>query len=430
MGALRRFLGLETRASPPAPAVKASDPFLASYFGLGWNGRQYASPDEAVQCIAVAARCVSLIAEGLASLPLNVLRLTEDGGREPAPDHYLMPLLNSVSNDRATAFSVREGLVRDVATWGNGFARQHIDGRGRVIAIDHLPHPWVGIERLPSGRLRFRVTDPVHGTIVLTQDETVHLRYATRDGFIGVSPLQWAGAAIGLVVGQADLAQSQVDRGFTPDLSFETDASFFSAAQGNQAASPYGHDMAENAFQRLKKQLHERVQRLRNEPFTLLLEGGLTAKPLAPSGREAQFHESRLTGMEDVARLYGVPLSVVGLGKNASYGSLSEESRALVRDCFTPWARRIETELMRSLLTTESRRQFVIEHDLTGLLRGDLAARFAAYREGIEATVLCPNDARRMEGLPPRPGGNLYANPNTTPAAPPQQQVPPANAAA
>ncbi|WP_281413433.1 phage portal protein [Microvirga sp.] len=78
---------------------------------------------------------------------------------------------------------------------------------------------------------------------------------------------------------------------------------------------------------------------------SLLLEAGLKAKLLAAPGREQQFHEARVLSLEDVARIYGVPLSVVGLGKNASYGSLTEESRALRQNCFAPWAGRVEAQL-------------------------------------------------------------------------------------
>jgi hypothetical protein len=43
-----------------------------------------------------------------------------------------------------------------------------------------------------------------------------------------------------------------------------------------------------------------------------------------------------------------------------------------VQNCFAPWARRVEAQLQLALLTDEGRRQYVLEHDLTGLLRGDL----------------------------------------------------------
>lgn len=228
---------------------------------------------------------------------------------------------------------------------------------------------------------------------------------------MGVGPLEWAGMAVGLAVEHSHLSHEQATGGLLPFLSFETDATFMETNNGN---SPTG-DMGDMAFKRLKDQLTERVEKMRYSKSPLLLEGGLTAKPISTTGQEAQFHEHRLTSMEDIARIFGVPLSVVGLGRNSSYGSLAEESRALVQNCLTPWARRIEQELMRSLLTAEGRRQYAIEHDLSGLLRGDPAARFAMYREGIEATILSPNEARRMEGMRPREGGDSFNNPNTTP---------------
>ena len=353
MGFLDRLRGRETR-STTALAIKASDPFLGEYFGLSRAGRAIASPDEAVACLAVAARCVSLIAEGLAALPLRVYRWDQDGGRVLAPTHSLDVLLNDVANPGASAFTVREALVADVLTHGNGYLRQEIDGRGRVAALYYVPRAWVGVERLSSGRLRYRVADPIRGTQVYTADEIIHLRYRSRDGVMGVSPLGWAGSAVGLAVAQADLAQSQTARGFCPDLAFSTEAQF------------PGDDKGDSAFKRLKDQLSERLGKMGDRPTALLLEAGLKAQQLAPSGREAQFHETRQAGLADIARIYGVPSAVLGLGAQASYGSLTEESRALVQNCFRPWARRIESELMRTALTADGRRNFTIEHDMAG----------------------------------------------------------------
>lgn len=414
MGFLDRLMRRETRSLPAAP-VKASDPYLAEYFGLRGGGAmgRYASPDEAVATLAVAARCISLISEGLAALPLRAYRWTEDGGREIADTHPLDVLLNDVPNPSTSAFMLREGLVADVLTSGNGYLRQEIDARGRVSALHYLPRGTVGVERFVSGRLRYRVSEYGRTTFVLTQDEVVHLRYRTRDGVMGISPLQWAGLAVGLSVAQSELAQQQIDRGFVPDVSFETDAAFL--AEGRSA--PNDDNRSENAFKRLKEQLAERMRKKRTDPtLPLLLEGGLKANVLTTSGREAQFHEMRLRGMADVATLFGVPLSVLGLGTQASYGSLTEESRALVRDCYRPWARRIEGELIRSLLTREGRRSFTLAHDLSGLEDGDRAERFATYATAIQNEIYCPDECRIMEGRSRRPDGqgSKFRNPATT----------------
>lgn len=404
MGFLDRLTRRETRSTPALPAggIASSDPFLMTVLGLDRGGRNFAGGEEVLSTVAVAARCVGLISEGLASLPLRVRRWADDGGSTIAPTHPLDALLNDVPNPSTSAFMMREGLVADVLTHGNGFLRQEIDGRGRVSALHYMPWRMTGVERLQTGRLRYRFTDPVLGTQVFTQEEVVHLRYRTRDGVIGISPLAWAGNAIGLAVSQTALAHEQVDRGFASDVAFTMDGSF-----GD-------NDQSKAAFQRLKDQLTERMNKLRRIGSPLVLEAGLKPSPLNVNGREAQFMEARLRGMADVAAVFGVPLSVLGLGTHASYGSLTEESRALARDCFRPWARRIESELVRSLLTTEGRRTFTIAHDMSGLLAGDMRERFTAYQLARQAEVLSSNECRAMEGLPPRPGGDEFSNPATS----------------
>lgn len=393
MGMLSRLMGSERRDAPPQE-VKASDPYLMDFLGYGRGGGAgvgFASPEQALSHLGVAARCTALIAESLAALPLVVYRRMDDGGREEARGHPLMRVLNEDANDLMPAFSLREALVRDVLMTGNGYGRPTFDGRGRIVSLDYLPTRTIGVEQLRTGRLRYRHSDPFRGTTVYTADEIVHLRYASRDGVMGVSPLGWAHGAVGLALAQSDLAHSQVERGFVPDLSFEMKEGLDTGEKGNAA------------FNRLKDQLRRAVGSLRDRGRPLLLEGGLTAKPLASSGREAQFHESRISGLEDVARIYGVPLSVVGLGNRASYGSLKEESAALVRDCLQPWAARIEGHLNLALLSAEGRRLYRIEHDLSGLQRGDLQSRLEAYRTGIDATVFSPEQCRRWEGMSSKP---------------------------
>ena len=92
--------------------------------------------------------------------------------------------------------------------------------------------------------------------------------------------------------------------------------------------------------------------------------------------------------LEDIASCFGVPLSVVGLGRNASYGSLTEEARALVALCLAPWARRIESQLIARPAECRGPQDSIIEHDMTGLLRGDWAARMSAYKVGVESRDL------------------------------------------
>ncbi|WP_238257173.1 phage portal protein [Methylorubrum podarium] len=390
---------------------------MAQFLGFG-RASGWGAPEQALSQLGVAARCTSLIAESLAALPLTVFELHEDGGREEARSHPLTAVLNDAANDRMPAFHLREALARDVLMGGNGYAHTIRDGRGRVAALDYMPARMVGVEQLSSGRLRYRWTHPTRGTLILLEEEVAHLRYASADGILGRSPLAWAHGAVGLAMAQSELAQIQVDRGFVPDVSFETDLSFGREDDATSNA----------AFNRLKRQLTERLRGARSEILPLMLESGLKAKPLAVSGREAQFHESRMAGLEDVARIYGVPLSVVGLGNPSSYGSLKEEGAALVRNCLAPWAARIEAQLNLSLLSTEGRRRYRIEHDLSGLLRGSLQERVTAWQVGITNSMFTPQEVRRWEGLSSEPpNGEVLIQPmNMGEHGRPPQEPPPA----
>lgn len=396
MGFLSRLLGLEKR---DASALAVPDSYLAPYLPLlpGSFNSHFVSPDQAVSVLAVAARCIGLISEGLASLPLTVYRRLEEGGREAVESNPLHRLLNEAVNDSMTAFEFRELLGRDLTTYGNAYARIVRDGRGAVQELHYLAWGGVGVERLTTGRLRYRYSDPLTGrNAVYLPEEIIHLRCFSKDGLLGVSPLMRSAGAVSLAMAQADLAEAQTSRGFVPDLSFETQEGFGTEEQ------------AEAAFQRLKRQLTERVRRMNRDAHPLLLEAGLTAKPLAAPGREQEFQAARVLSLEDIARIYGVPLSVVGFGKNASYGSLTEESRALRQNCFSPWARRMEAQLQLALLSDEGRRSYAIEHDLSGLERGDLLARLQAYKIGIETEVFSPNEVRVWEGMNRREGGDTF----------------------
>lgn len=402
MGWFSRWWGGEKRdASGAIP-----DAYLAPYLPLlppGALNSRLVSPEHAVSVLAVAARCIGLISEGLASLPCVVYRRLDDGGREPVESHPVHRLLNDACNDQMTSFELRELLLRDLTTNGNAYARIVRDGRGAVQELHYLAFGGIGVERLTTGRLRYRYSDPLTGrNDVYLPEEIIHLRCFSKDGLIGVSPLMRSAGAVSLAMAQAELAEAQASRGFVTDMAFETKETF-----NNQ-------DIGETAFRRLKDQLTERLRKMNRDPQALLLENGLTAKPLAAPGREQQFHELRVLSLEDIARVFGVPLSVLGLGKNASYGSLTEEGRALRQNCFAPWSRRVESFLQLALLSHEGRRELVIEHDLSGLERGDMLARLQAYEIGIRSEIWNPNEVRIWEGMSRREGGDTFRNPSVS----------------
>jgi len=127
---------------------------------------------------------------------------------------------------------------------------------------------------------------------------------------------------------------------------------------------------------------------------------------------DAQFLEQRKLANEDVARIFNCPPTSVGITDKATYSNTEQEATMLIQNCLGPLAGRIEAAMHRCLLTDAGRRSLYVEHDLDGLLRGDVKSRFDAYRVARESGIYSVNDIRRRENEPPiGPEGDTYNQP-------------------
>lgn len=380
----------ETRMADP---ITASDPYLAEWFGLR-GAHASVQPDALLSNSAVAVRCVNLRSEMLASVGLFVFRRTADGGRERADDLSLYPVLHDLMNPQMTAYEGREFLIRSLDLHGNAFARIERDTRGAVVALYPLAPGIVTVERLASGRLRYRVSEPAGGVTILLQEEVLHIRGPSRDGMMGVSAIQFGRGAMGLRISQAETASALVENGLRPS-----------------GVMSYDERIDATARTKIREAVSERLQGSANAGQLLIMDGGAKYTPLAWSAEDAEFLASQKLSNEDVARLFGVPPTSVGITDKATYSNTEQEARSLVANCLGPLASRVESAMLRCLLTDESRRTLYIEHDLAALLKGDVQARFEAYRIGREIGVFSPNDIRRRENETPIIGGDVYHQP-------------------
>lgn len=385
MGILSRIFGNRAEAR----SVKSSDPYLAEHFGLPVNGGANVTPDIVLSSLAVAHRCVAIRSELMASVPLHVYRRTANGGRERASDHPLYRVLHDMANPNQSAFEVREWAIRCLDLHGNAYLRLERNSAGQVTALYPLPPLSVGVEKLESGRLRYRVSGERGGAYVLLQDEVLHLRGPSKDGAIGLSPVSMARGALGLAITQNDMASGLMGNAMRPSGIL----SYPNMLSPDAAASIRG--TAESNFAGAK-----------NAGKLMILDGGAKFERIAFTPEDAEFLASRKLANEDVARIFGLPPTTVGITDRATYSNTEQEGRALVQNALGPLASRIEAAIARCCLTEAGRRAYYAEHDLSGLLRGDVKSRFEAYRMGREIGLFSANDIARMENMPPVDGGD------------------------
>lgn len=389
MGRLRRLLGLEKRSADPT-GVRLSDPYLASVFGMPHGSGPLVTPESAQAQVATLFACVNLISSALAGANLEVLE-RHSGGLEPVDDPDLLHLLNSEPNEGQTAFEAREMLLRDLLLTGDGnaYARVEHDGRGRLSALRPYPAGWITVERVrTTGRLRYRITNPAGGSQVLIAEEMMHVRGPTRDALLGKGPIALASGAVALVMAQSDVAKTQAERGFLPLLSFQTPG-----------------ELSQDQYDRLRDGLAQMINSMGRRNVPLVAESNMKAERLSATSQEADFMAARKLGLQDIARLYNIPLSTVGLAERAPYATAEAEARAFVNHALRPWAKRLEQALVRAVFSPERRRRIVIKHDLDELSLGDIEDRFKAYAVAVTNSILCPDEVRDVEGWGPRPDG-------------------------
>lgn len=145
-----------------------------------------------------------------------------------------------------------------------------------------------------------------------------------------------------------------------------------------------------------------------------ILQDYMSFQPFALTSQELQFIEGLKLSVEQIASMLNLSKARLNATQDSAVRSnLEQQAKEHVTSTLTPLCRRWEQEIQRKLLSDRERqtRSHCVRFDFRELLRGDSQARFSSYQVGIQNGILSPNDCRRMEDLPPVPGGDRYFAP-------------------
>lgn len=394
MGILER-LGLKRQRGEPKNKYEGND--FSLLFGRTTSGKTV-NERTALQTTAVYA-CVRILSETIASLPLHVYRYTE-GGKTKDTEHALYTLLHDEPNPDMTSFVFRETLMSHLLIWGNAYSQILRDRSGQVIGLYPLLPDQMSVHRSEKGKLfyvynRYEEDNPnfqEKGSIVLSQEEVLHIPGLGFDGLIGYSPIALAKNAVGMTLACEEYG-----------------ASFF----GN-GANPGGvleHPGILKDPAKVRDSWNAVYQGTRNAHKVAVLEEGMSYKQIGIPPEEAQFLETRKFQINEIARLFRIPPHMVGDLEKSSFSNIEQQSLEFVKYTLDPWVVRFEQALKKSLLLPEEKKTHFIKFNVDGLLRGDYQSRMNGYAIGRQNGWLSTNDIRELEELnpiSPEEGGDLY----------------------
>lgn len=340
----------------------------------------------AMRSTAVFA-CVRILAETIASLPLSVYRRLPGGGKGRAQDHYLYPILHDMANPEMTSFELREALMGHLALWGNAYAEIQRDGGGRVITLWPLRPDRMRVTR-EDKKITYRYQSPKGEEVVLFSNQVLHIRGLSPDGLIGYSPIRMCCEAIGLALATEEFG-----------------ARFFGNDARPGVVLKHPQKLSDVAYNRLKESWNEQHQGLSNAHRAAILEEGIDIKEIGIPPEDAQFLQTREFQLEEIARIFRVPLHLVGDLKHATFSNIEHQSIEFVVHTIRPWLVRWEQAINARLLGETERRTYFAEHLVDGLLRGDAKARNEALAIQRQNGIINADEWREIENMNPQPDG-------------------------
>lgn len=326
---------------------------------------------------------VSLISDTIATLPVDSY-IRQDGTRRPYRPRPAWVDQPDVDMTRQAHY---QQVLVSLLVNGNSYTRIFRNGSGDVVNLVVLDPLTVTVRRSALGRKIF-IVDNEDKT--LSSDEIIHITDLIQPGSLtGLSRVERLKEALGLSSAMQTFAARFFGTGATTQGIIEFPGNL-TPEQAKQLRD--GFDSAHRGFRRAHK--------------TGVLSGGATYKQTTVPNDAAQFLESRRFSVEEIARAFNIPLSMMGVPGTQSYASVEQNAIQFVVHTLRPYIEKLEWAYSR-LLPVEAFLKFNVD----GLLRGDFNSRITAYSTGLQAGFMSVNDVRKLEDMSPTDGGDQYRVP-------------------
>ncbi len=363
---------------------------------------------QAVQAMKLPAvnACIEIISDSIAKMPIYMM---QSQTRERLPNHRILDLLAGRPTEALTAFDYRKLMESRRITYGNAYALILRGEWGEPKELLPIAPGYMQPVLDDNGRLWYVGINPKTKEYrKFWAADVLHYKAFTSDGLEGISYLRRGAETIEAALQAQKYEISFYKNGaqLTGVLTTETDL----------ASTKYKTDAPS-----IKTQIREEWARIHSgadNAFRIaVLDHGLKYTPITSTNRDAQFIESKSASIEDIGRLFNIPLYKLGVGKQ-TYSSNEQAAIEYMQRTLAPIVSEYEQEdSYKLLLSSEREKGLQIRRNMMGELRGDWAARAAWYKAMREIGAYSIDDIRALEDLQDVPGGaERYASLNYVPA--------------
>jgi HK97 family phage portal protein len=329
--------------------------------------------------------CVNLLADSVATLPLDVYRRGERTPLANTPRWLEHPSADFELHDWLYAAMASlllrgncYGLITDRA--GAGLLPTQVD----------LANPdQASVTTDDNGRPSYRI-----GGVEQDTADVWHVKaYPFAGSLTGLSPIAYARESIGLGISAEKYGASFFAQNGMPVGMLSTEQKLLpkeARELKDQWEAVHGGKLV-STYPGLRPQRRG----------IAVLGGGAKFQPITIAPEEAQFVETQKANVATICRYYRVPPEMVG-GETAgplAYSSPEMRSTDLLMFALRPWLYRLERAVSRLLPRSQ-----VARFNAGGFARVTLKERYEAHEIGIRSGWLLRSEVRELEDRPPIPG--------------------------
>ena len=378
-----KIFGLEIRR-----ASKEEISNVAATGGWSYTASHLRSREKPMLLPAVY-RCVELISDSVAVLPIKIYELDKEGYKKETKSHPFAWLLNNEPNPNMTRYTFMKMLTASVLLRGNGRAyidrdEKSLEPRQLIpLSDDQVQLVWVtdknGVKHKMYWVYEFKeLVEPMQMLDVLN---------FSYDGNEGISTLKHAAQTIGIATANEEAALEHFTGGQNMTGVLTVEGARLTDAQ--------------------KKEIYAKWADHTNHSGGMqILEGNMKYQPISISPKDSQLLDSRAFSVLDICRFFSVsPVKAFDLSKS-SYSTVEATQLQYLTDTVLPWITKFEMELNRKLILPSQRNKYVIEFDTSVLLRTDKSALAEYWTKMFSIGATTPNEVRQHSNLSPIEGGD------------------------
>ena len=327
---------------------------------------------------------VNLYASVFASIPKQIKRRLPGGGSVTAYDHPLYDRLHTKPNDsEMSAWNWIYSQIVHKFMWGNWYTWVRGSSYRNRELIPLLPDRTELDKENPN---RYITTLNKKKTYV-PADRVLHIPHFTLNGTNGRGVIHYARESLGIAMALDQFAATFFGQGLHAGGIVEVDG----------GTGPEEKKRLQTDFNKKYSGLGKffRVIFLSNAKYT----------PDITDPEKAQALESRQFSVVEVARWMNLPPHMLRDLTRATYSNIEEQEIELVVYSFMPLATQIENAMNIAFFDDEERREYYVNFELKGLLRGDIKARTEFYTAMVDRGIFNADNVLELEDMNPQPDG-------------------------